>query len=32
MAAMACFLLLCSGYGAEVMFRLSYGYGTDILI
>ena len=27
---MACFLLLRGGYIVEVMFRLSYGYGTDI--
>ena len=31
-SAMACFLLLHSGYDAEVMFCLSYEYGTDILI
>ena len=27
-SAMACFLLLCSGYDVEVMFRLSYGMDT----
>ena len=30
--AMACFLLLHSGYDTEVMIGLSYGYGTDTLI
>ena len=30
--AMACFLLLCSGYDVEVIFHLSYGYDTDIFI
>ena len=29
---MTCFLLLHSGYKMEVMFHLSYGDGTDILI
>ena len=29
-SAMACFLLLCMEYDMEVMFCLSYGYGTDI--
>ena len=31
-SVMACFLLLCIRCDAEVMFPLSYGYGTDIYI
>ena len=27
---MACFLLFCNEYDAEVMFRLLYRYGMDI--
>ena len=29
---MTCFLLLCIRYDREVMFRLLYGYNTDIYI
>ena len=29
---MTCFLLLCIRYDTEVMFRLLYGYDTDIYI